>query len=174
MSRADAERDAVASIPGFQIARTVNAPIARVWKAWTEADQLKRWWGPKGFDILDVKVDLRPGGIMHYGLRSPDQIEFWGRFVYREIVPEKRLVFVVSFADKDANPVRNHWNAEWPLEILSTVEFEENGGRTTVTVRWIPLNATDAEIRAFDAGRESMKQGWSGTLDQLEGHLPGN
>jgi uncharacterized protein YndB with AHSA1/START domain len=162
----------LADIKEFIISRTVKAPVASVWRAWTEESQLKQWWGPKGFDILDVKVDLRPGGTMHYGLRSPDGLVFWGRFVYREIVPEQRLVFVLSFADKDAKVARNPWDANWPLEILSTVEFKDVGGKTEVTVRWIPVNASDAETKAFDGGRESMKEGWGGTLDNLEGHLP--
>jgi uncharacterized protein YndB with AHSA1/START domain len=160
-----------AGIREFTISRVVNAPLARVWKAWTEEEQLKRWWGPKGNDILDVKLDLRPGGTMHYGLRSPEGLEYWGRFLFHEIVPEKRLVFVVTFADPQGNVARNPWDMVWPLEILSTVEFTDLGGKTEVTVRWIPVNATEAEEKAFDAGRDSMKQGWGGTLDQLEGQM---
>lgn len=155
----------------FVISRTINAPIARVWKAWTEESQLKRWWGPKGNEILSVTLDLRPGGTMHYGLRSPDGLEYWGRFLFHEIVPEKRLVFVVTFADSQGQVARNPWEMVWPLEILSTVEFKDLGGKTEVTVRWIPVNATEAEEKAFDAGRDSMKQGWGGTLDRLDDQL---
>lgn len=164
----------VADIKEFTVSRTVNAPLARVWKAWTEEEQLKQWWSPKGFGILDVKVDLRVGGTMHYGLRSPDGLVFWGRFVYREIVPEKRLVFIVSFADENGNVVRNPWDADWPLEILSTVELKDLGGKTEVTVRWLPANASDKEVKTFDAGRESMKQGWNGTIDNLDALIARN
>jgi len=160
-----------AGIEEFIISRTVNAPVARVWKAWTEESQLKRWWGPKGNEILSVKLDLRPGGTMVYGLRSPDGLEYWGRFVFHEIVPEKRLVFVVSFSDPQGQVARNPWDMVWPLETLSTVEFRDVGGKTEVTVRWIPVNASEPEEKAFDAGRDSMNQGWGGTLDQLEDHV---
>ena len=71
----------------FFIRRAFDAPRARVWKAWTDAKSLGQWWGPKGFDIASVKLDLRPGGMFHYLLRSPDGQEMWGKLIFREIVP---------------------------------------------------------------------------------------
>ncbi|MGH9896554.1 MAG: SRPBCC domain-containing protein, partial [bacterium] len=53
----------------FVIMRIFDAPRERVWKAWTEAERLGKWWGPKDFDIVSVKLDLRPGGMCHYLLR---------------------------------------------------------------------------------------------------------
>ena len=73
----------------FVIKRTFNAPRGRVWQAWTEADHLGKWWGPAGFDIVSVKLDLRPGGTFHYCLRSPDGQDMWGKFIFREIVPQE-------------------------------------------------------------------------------------
>ena len=91
----------------FVITRVVDAPRSRVWKAWTDAKELKKWWGPKGFEVVSTKVDLKPGGIFHYLLRSPNGQEMWGKFVYREIVPEERLVFISSFSDEDAGETRH-------------------------------------------------------------------
>lgn len=71
----------------FFIRRTFKAPRERVWKAWTEAEQFGQWWGPKGFDIVSVTLDLRPGGMAHYLLRSPEGEDMWGRLLFREIVP---------------------------------------------------------------------------------------
>jgi uncharacterized protein YndB with AHSA1/START domain len=59
----------------------------------------------------------------------------------------------------------------WPREMLTTVSFAEQKGGTLVTVRWIPIDATEEERRTFEAGRDSMKQGWSGTFEQLEQYL---
>jgi uncharacterized protein YndB with AHSA1/START domain len=157
-----------ADVKEFRIERTIRAPLARVWKAWTEESQLRQWWAPKGFDNLGVKLDLRVGGTMHYGLRSPDGLVFYGRFVFHEIVPEQRLVFVLSFADEKGNPVRNPWDGDWPLHILTTIEFAEFGGQTEVTVHWIPVNASDAEAQAFEKGLDSCHEGWSGTFDNLD------
>jgi len=44
----------------FEISRVLDAPRDRVWRAWTEAERLKQWWGPAGFKVHTCKVDLRP------------------------------------------------------------------------------------------------------------------
>jgi uncharacterized protein YndB with AHSA1/START domain len=156
----------------FEISRVFDAPRDRVWKAWTEAERLKKWWGPKGFTVTHLTIDLRPGGIMHYCLRMPDGNEMWGRFTYREIEAARRLVFLNAFSDPKGGVTRHPWHASWPLEMLSTVTFDEQGGKTTVTVQWIPVDAsTDLERKTFDEGRDSMKQGWTGTMDQFAAYL---
>lgn len=127
----------------FEITRVFDAPRDRVWKAWTEAERLKHWWGPKGFTVHTCKVDLRPGGVFLYGMKSPDGADMWGKFVYRKIEAPKRLEFIVSFSDP----------------------------KTRVTVQWSPHNATDEERNTFDEGRASMQQGWTGTLDQLTAYV---
>ncbi len=155
----------------FLLTRTFDAPRELVFKAWTECEHLMRWWGPKGFPMLSCKNDLRPGGVFHYGMRSPDGREMWGKWVYREVVEPERLVFVVSFADEKGNPVRHPLEPNWPMETLSTVTFAEQEGRTTLTIRWVPLSATESERKTFEASHESMQKGWTGTLDQLAGYL---
>ena len=155
----------------FVITRAFDAPRERVWKAWTEAAHLRHWWGPKGFTVSHCTVDLRPGGVMHYCLRSPDGSDVWGRFVYREIAKPERLVFVVSFSDEKGGITRHPMSPDWPREMLSTVTFAEQRGGTLVTVRWTPLNATDLERRTFEGGRDGMKQGWGGTFEQFADYL---
>lgn len=59
----------------------------------------------------------------------------------------------------------------WPLEMLSTFTFAECEGKTTLTVRWVPINATESEHKTFEDGMAGMKQGWTGTLDQLADYL---
>ena len=156
----------------FVISRVFDATRERVWQSWTEAERLKQWWGPKGFTVTHCKIELRPGGIMHYCLRMPDGNEMWGKFVYREIVKPERLVFVNSFSDPKGGVTRHPGHASWPLEMLSTVTFEAQGGKTKVTVQWASLDTwTDLERKTFDEGRDSMKQGWTGTCDQLAAYL---
>ena len=155
----------------FVITRTFDAPRDLVWKLWTEEAHLKHWWGPKGFTIVSVKVDLRPGGVTHYGMRAPDGTETWGRFVYREIVAPERLVFIVSFSDSASGVMRHPWSATWPLQTLSTVTFEDQGGKTQVTVRWIAYEATELERKTFEDGMQGMQQGWSATFEQFSDYL---
>ena len=156
----------------FVTSRVFDAPRERVWRSWTEAARLKQWWGPAGFTVHTCNVDLRPGGVFHYGMKAPDGTDMWGRFTYREIVAPEKLVFIVSFSDEKGGVSRHPWSANWPLETLSTVTFEEQGGKTRVTVQWIPADAsTDIERKAFDEGRDGMKQGWAGTMDQFADYL---
>jgi uncharacterized protein YndB with AHSA1/START domain len=155
----------------FVISRAFDAPRELVWNAWTDPERLKHWWGPKGFTVLSCKLDLRPGGVMHYCLRTPTGQDMWGKFVYREIVKPERLVFVSSFSDAQGGMTRHPGNPTWPLDTLSTVTFTENPGRTTLTVRWVPFNATEEERKTFESGHASMQQGWTGTLDQLTDYL---
>lgn len=155
----------------FVISRTFDAPRDLVFAAWTECAHLMRWWGPKGCNMLSCRNDLRPGGTFRYGMRMPNGQTLWGKWVHREIVRPERLVFVASFADEAGNTVRNPWNAEWPLDTLSTVTFAERDGRTTITLRAVPHEATEAERKAFEAAHPSMRQGWTGTLDQFADYL---
>jgi uncharacterized protein YndB with AHSA1/START domain len=169
-----ARSDAAGGPDEFVVSRTYDAPRALVWKAWTELERLKKWWGPKGFTMQSCTLDLKPGGRFHYNMRGPAgaaMADMWGKFVYREIVPTERLVFVTSFSDPAGNTVRAPFSADFPLEVLSTVTFEELGDQTKLTMRGVPLNANDAERAFFKTMYPSMQQGWKGTLDQLAEHL---
>jgi uncharacterized protein YndB with AHSA1/START domain len=153
------------------ITRVFNAPRELIWRAFTEEDRLAQWWGPKGFKMITSKADLRPGGIYHYGMQSPDGQEMYGRFVYGEIVPPERISFVVSFSDKDAGITRAPFSPTWPLEVLNVLTLSENDGKTTLTLRGGPVNASPEELDTFRNGRASMNQGFKGTFDQLEEYL---
>jgi uncharacterized protein YndB with AHSA1/START domain len=156
----------------FEISRVVDAPRDRVWQAWTEGERLKKWWGPKGFTVSHLKVDLRPGGITHYCLRTPDGHDMWGKFVYREIVKPEKLVWLNSFSDEKGGTTVHPMSPTWPREMLTTVTFEAQGGKTKVTVQWLPVDSsTDLERRTFEEGRDSMKMGWSGTFEQFTDYL---
>src|SRR4051794_25044239 len=88
----------------FVVTRVFDAPRDLVFKAWTEPERLKHWWGPKGFTLFACEIDPRPGGDFHYGMRSPDGRAMWGKWVFREVVPPERLVFLASFSDEQGNP----------------------------------------------------------------------
>lgn len=155
----------------FVITRVFDAPRDLVFKAWTEAERLRHWWGPKGFALLSCNIDLRPGGVFHYSLRTPDGTVIWAKWIFREIVAPERLTFVVAFSDEAGGTTRNPWSADWPLETLSALTLAEQDGRTMLTLRWTPLNAAEHERKTFEAGHDSMRQGWTGTLDKLTEYL---
>ncbi|EEF57949.1 SRPBCC family protein [Pedosphaera parvula] len=157
----------------FVLSRTFNAPRELMWKAWTERERLMQWFGPKGFTMLTAKLDFRPGGTFHYCLQGPDGNKLWGKFVYREIVALEKIVWVNSFSDEAGGTTRHPMAATWPLEMLSTCTLTEKDGKTTLTIEWQPLNATEAEQKTFDSALEAggMNQGWSGTFEQLAAYV---
>lgn len=158
--------------PDFVISRVFDAPRELVWKAFTEAERMKHWWGPKGFKVIAAKMDFRAGGTFHYGMTAPNGTPMWGLFRYREIVPPQRMVFVDSFSDEGRGVTRHPGHQDWPLEMLTTFTFEElPGGKTRLTTRLQALNATAEEQKTFDSHHDSMRMGWTGTLDQLTEYL---
>ena len=162
---------AVGSGRDFVITRVLDAPRELVFKAWTQPERMREWWGPKGFSMLSLKLDLRPGGTLHYGMRAPNGSEMWGKFVYREIAAPERIVFVNSFSDEKGGLTRHPLSPSWPREILTTLTFTEHEGKTTLRLQGRPMNATEEERKVFEAGFTSMQQGFGGTLDQLAAYL---
>ena len=156
----------------FVISRDLAAPREIVWECFTEPERMRQWWGPKGCSVASAKMDRRPGGTYHYGLAMPNGQVMWGKFVYREIEKPARLVWVNSFSDEAGGVTRHPLSPTWPLELLTTVTLaDEPAGRTKLTIRWSPLNPSAEERQTFDAGHDSMRQGWGGTLDQLSAYL---
>jgi uncharacterized protein YndB with AHSA1/START domain len=155
----------------FILTRTFNAPRPLVFAAWTQAEHLAKWFGPKGFEMVHLTNDPRPGGMLHYGMKSPTGQIMWGRWVYREITPPERLVIVASFSDEHRGVTRHPMAPTWPLEMLSDTTFADRGGKTEMTLRVSPFNATDVERQTFEAGRDGMKGGWAGTMEQLDAYL---
>jgi len=169
---ATAKAAATAQIPDFIISRVFDAPRDLLWLCFTDPARMQHWWGPKGFKVLSSKMDFRVGGTYHYGMKAPDGSTMWGRFVYREIVPQERIVFANSFSDEAGGVTRHPLHRSWPLLMLTTFSFEDApGGKTKFTVHWRPLDATAEEEKTFDDNRNSMRMGWTGTMDQLDVYL---
>ncbi|MBI3675159.1 MAG: SRPBCC domain-containing protein [Proteobacteria bacterium] len=157
--------------PVFTITRIFDAPRAVVWKVHSDVAYLSKWWGPKGFTWLKGTLDFKPGGTFHYGMRGPTGQEMWGKFNYRQIVPQEKIIFINSFSDAAGNTTRAPFAEDWPLEVLNTVIFTERNGKTMLAMSGTPINATKAELARFEAMKPSMNQGFSGTFEQLDAYL---
>jgi uncharacterized protein YndB with AHSA1/START domain len=156
----------------FTITRMFDAPRALVWKCFTEPERMKEWWGPKGSTIVAAKMDLRVGGTYHGAMRDPEGRVMWAKLVYREIAPPELLVWEHSFSDEAGGLTRHPLSPTWPLKLLTTVTFEEaSDGKTKLTLRWSPLDASEEERKTFDAAHEGMRGGWAGSFDQLDAYL---
>lgn len=170
--RLEAQLQPMMASPEFVITREFDAPRDLVWKAWTDPELLKQWFGPKGFTMPACKMDLRVGGVFHYSLVSPDgQMTLWGKWVFREITPPERIVVISSFSDEQQGLTRHPMAPDWPIQLHSTFTLTARGNKTEVKIQWTPLNPTPVELKTFLGGFASMNAGWSGTFSQLEQFL---
>jgi uncharacterized protein YndB with AHSA1/START domain len=135
--------------------RLFDAPREVVFRAWTDPERLKRWWGPKGFTNPVCEVDVRPGGAIRIHMRAPDGVVYPMTGVFHEIVEPERLVFSSAALDSNGEPL---------FEALNTVMFAEEGGKTRLTV-----HASVSKVKG-DAAQHlaGMEQGWSMSLDRLD------
>jgi uncharacterized protein YndB with AHSA1/START domain len=144
---------AQADDPALVLERVFDAPIALVWKCWTEKDHLDRWSAPRGFTMPYSEGDLRPGGTWRCCMRAPNGNELWLGGVYREIVPHERIVMTHVW-EEEGTPGR---------ATLVTVRFEDLGGRTRVILEQTGFDSTGA--------RDGHEEGWSECFDILAEHL---
>jgi len=90
------------------LTRTFDAPVREVWRAWTEGDYVRAWWGPSGFTAPVAEMDVREGGTSLVAMRAPDEMgafEHFNTWSYEQIVPEARLEFISRFADRQGNAI---------------------------------------------------------------------
>ena len=131
------------------IRRVINASQARVYKAWTDVEDMKRWTGPGDLGLGTFEFDFRIGGRYRLGMKGPDGAEFVASGVYKVIEPPKKLVYTWK------------WETEPPdaPHTLVTVLFNARGKQTEVVVIQEGLKA--------DAVADH-EGGWNGSLDKLE------
>ena len=134
----------------LMINRTINAPRARVFRAWTEAAELDRWFSPDPEYIVKSSVDLRVGGAYRIEMCKPDGQVFGAHGVYREVQPPHRLVFTWT-ADNCGDAVAQ--------DTLVTVEFFEADGKTQITL-------THQQFASADV-RDRHNHGWNACIDRL-------
>ena len=146
-------------------------PLKAVWNAWTNPELFAQWWGPKGATIEIVQFELKPGGICLYKMAMGNNVML-AKFVYREIVPMSKIVFVNAFSDAEGGLTKNPWLPVWPLEILNNLTLTETNGKTTVTITGGPINASAEEMANYEQQKSGMEQGFAGTWEKLDTILP--
>jgi len=137
------------------ITRLLNAPRELVFKAWTDRELIRQWWGPRGFTTTTHEMDVRPGGVWRFIMHGPDGTDYDNRIVYVEIVEPERLVY-------------NHGGDDGAVQFRATVTFVEQGGKTALTMHSLFPSAEERDrvVREYHA-IEGGKQ----TLDRLEEYL---
>ena len=151
---------------GIVITRLFDAPRDAAWRVWTDPGLVMQWWGPKGYTSPSCRIDLRAGGSYLYCMRSPEGRDFWSTGRFREVKEPERIVCTDSFADEKGSIVPAAYygmTADFPLEMLLTVTFGMQAGRTLLTIRHTGLPAGEM--------RDQTRAGWNESLDKYAGVL---
>jgi uncharacterized protein YndB with AHSA1/START domain len=158
----------------FTASRIFKAPLALLWEVHTTPAHQAGWLSPDNPEGYVSHMDFRVGGVHFYGMPGPDGSVMYGRQVFREIEPLRKVVLVQSFADKDGNIAPHPMAPTWPREMLSVNLYEDFGdGTSRLSVTWQPLDASETEEATFDGARGGMQGGWDHQFDQIAAYLAG-
>jgi len=150
------------------IEREFNAPRSLLFQVYSDAEHIKQWWGPRGWEVTVCNLDFRPGGIWHYCMKCIDRnqgdffgMESWGKGIYSTIVQDEKIEYTDYFSDAEGNVPE-----DMPASDITLI-FEEQDGRTKlITIaRYVSAEALQTVL---DMG---MERGFSETMDRLEEHL---
>ncbi len=132
-------------------------PRALVWQAWTDPEQVVRWWGPIGFTTTTSQMDVRPGGTWTFVMHGPDGTDYPNHVVFHEVVEPERLAYTHGGGE----------GSEFPdFEVVVT--FEDLGGKTRLTMH---STFVSAEIKQRLIDEVGALEGAKQTLERLAEHL---
>ncbi|MEW6641988.1 MAG: SRPBCC domain-containing protein [Pseudomonadota bacterium] len=143
-----------ADVAEVTLSRSIAAPRALVWQAWTEPSHLARWWGPNGFTVPVCDIDVRPGGALAIVMRAPDGTEYLMKGCYREVERLSRLAYSFQACDADGRVA---------LDGHTIVTFSDDQGGTQLVIH-SRATALVAHARRMLDG---MEAGWTQSIDRL-------
>ncbi len=158
----------------FTLSHKFDAPVEKVFDAWTIPDKLEKWLPSKGYSMKFTKSDITPGGVSHYCMTSKSGLEMWSMIFYKEMIPPAKLSYTQVYSNEQGGIEPHPMIKNFPVEILSTVMLDEKNGKTTLDLTWEPINASTEEITRFSDETFELSQEWGGTFAQLEDYLAGS
>jgi uncharacterized protein YndB with AHSA1/START domain len=136
------------------ITRLFDAPLARVWQAWADLEETSKWLGPGDWSGRMTSPNLKPGGTYRIDMKHKDGDVMTVVGTFREIVPEKKLVYSWAWLDEDGKPGN---------DTLVTVIFRAVGNKTELTLKHEGFDSKEA--------RDNHMGGWNGCFDKLDALL---
>lgn len=136
--------------------RVIDGPRHLVFRAWTEARHLARWFGPRGFTIATRAFDFRPGGVWDFDMIGPDGTVYPNWVVWREIVSPERITYRQGVHEND------------PDAFESTATFVDHAGKTEITLRALLNSKAQRDYLAENYG---AVEGARETLERLEEYV---
>ena len=142
------------------VTRIINAPLAVVWKLWTDPKEVVKWWGPADYTSPSARNDLRQGGSYVFTMQAPD---YQGKQVshtsgeYTDVVPMQKLVFTQGLSDADGKRLPDDELPEdFPSNIETTVEFKEVNGMTELKITEHGWKLSKMSVYAYAGMHQSL------------------
>ena len=135
--------------------RLIDAPRELVFEAWTDPQHVAHWFGPDGFVTTTISMDVRPGGAWRFTMRGPDGKDWPNVVTYEEVVRPERLVYL-------------HGDEKEPDMFHNTLTFDDEGGKTALTMRAVFKTAA---ARDFVARERGAVEGGQQTISRLERYV---
>ncbi|MCV6593648.1 MAG: SRPBCC domain-containing protein [Silicimonas sp.] len=151
--------------PKFEMTRHFDAPQDLVWRCWTEADLVQRWYGP-GVETEIHAFEPRPGGLWKHEMRMGER-SLYQRIEFIEVEAPDRLVMLMASADDRWAVTPSPVMPLWPPVMLTQVTLAEAGGGTDLTLIWTPHEASAQESIAFAEALPQMEGGWAAGMDVI-------
>lgn len=145
------------------ISHLFDAPSEIVFEAWTDPEELKRWYAPDGCSIEFKHLDTTQGGHFHSCIHDPVHGECWVKGTYLQVIPNQKLVFTMVMSDQYGNSVSSvaaGKTEEWPEEQITTVTFEPIGSQTKVTIH--------QTVSEEEAKKTGAYQSWIKMFNKLQ------
>jgi uncharacterized protein YndB with AHSA1/START domain len=155
----------------LELQRVFDAPRDLLWQAWTDPAHLAHWWGPAGYQIEVLRMDLRPGGLFHYKMQAPTGQDMYGIFRYRDVQAPDLLEYTNSFSNAECGIERHPMSATWPLKVLNVMKFVPEGRQSRLFISGGPFEATPEETETYVTNVENIRRGLEGTFGQLDAYL---
>lgn len=143
------------------VTRLIDAPVERVWRAWTDNAEIVKWWGPHGFSDETEAREFKPGGHWRHTMIGPDGTRFLNFATYKEIEEHKRIVLVNAGSKEDD---------EKGIGMRSVITFKAVGNKTELTMRTV---LSSAEMRERVVKEFKAIEGGQQTLSRLNAHVTG-
>jgi len=158
----------------LRIEKVLNAPVSKVYDAWTQKEHFEAWAGPKGFKCTVKEMSVEADDGIHYMMANDRGYEMWLKSTYLEIVPNEKIVFIEAISDADGNLQKPPGAPDWPSHLHHVIEFQELHGATKMILTASGHETDEKEDVAFDMSKDRMKMGWDGAFEKLANHVEGS
>ena len=136
----------------IHVTRAFDAPVEKIWRAWTQREILDKWWAPRPFKAETKSMDFSVGGIWHYCMVGPNGERHWCRVDFEAIVPGRSFTATSCFCDENATPNDAMPRMHWHTQFSST----STGSMVDVTITFDQENELQTIVQMGFEGGFSM------------------